>query len=93
MAAKIGAIMPPATDAAQLRYTRRSLQLSQSKLARLSGVSRYKICDFELGSGELSPVEQERIRRALRTEAERLRKVSTEVALVRPASEPGKSLA
>ena len=92
MAAKIGAIMPPATDAAQLRYTRRSLQLSQSKLARLSRV-RYKICDFELGSGELSPVEQERIRRALRTEAERLRKVSTEVALVRPASEPGKSLA
>jgi len=56
-----------------LRINRSALGLSQSKLARLSGVSRFKICTFELGSGSLSSEDQQRIRTALQTEAARLR--------------------
>jgi hypothetical protein len=37
-----------------------------------SGVSRFKICMFELGSGSLRPEEQNRIQVALETEAGRL---------------------
>jgi hypothetical protein len=49
------------------------LGISQSRLARLSEVSRFKICVFELGSGSLTADEQSRVREALRAEAERLR--------------------
>ena len=44
----------------------------------MSGVSRFKICLFELGDGTLSANEQMRIREALQAEAERLRQISTD---------------
>lgn len=53
--------------------------ISQSKLARLSHVSRFRICVFELGNGELSADEQHRIRLALHAEVERLRRISPDV--------------
>ena len=59
----------------------------------MSKVSRFKICTYELGSGVLTADEQSRIRKALRTEAERLRTVSTQVDFdqpsVRASMEPG----
>jgi len=64
-----------------LRAHRSALGISQSKLARMSGVSRFKICTFELGSGSLSEDEQERIRTALRVEADRLRSIPTQIDL------------
>jgi predicted transcriptional regulator len=70
-----------ATAAESLRGNRIALGISQSKLARLSGVSRFKICLFELGDGSLTDDEQIRIRQALQTEAERLRQVSTQFDL------------
>jgi hypothetical protein len=42
----------------------------------MSGVSRFKICLFELGDGSLTAEERDRIRKTLRTEAERLRSIS-----------------
>jgi transcriptional regulator with XRE-family HTH domain len=60
----------------ELRSTRTAIGLSQSRLARLSGVPRYKICTFELGDGALSSDEEGRIRNALQGEADRLRDVS-----------------
>ena len=51
----------------------------------MSGVSRFKICTFELGSGLLSEDEQERIRRALGVEADRLRSIPTQIDLGQPA--------
>jgi len=59
----------------------------QSKLARLSGVARFKICTFELGGGALSPEDQQRIRTALETEAARLR--SAAVNFGQPESTEG----
>ena len=38
-----------------LRSHRKTIGISQSRLARLSGVSRFKICTYELGSAKLSP--------------------------------------
>ena len=72
--------MPSATTAAgALRANRVSLGLSQSHLARLSGVSRFKICTYELGDGAISPDEQRRIREALRAEAERMRSITVQI--------------
>lgn len=62
-----------------LRQNRFALGLSQSRLARLSRVSRFKICLFELGDGALTVVEQDRIREALEAENARLRDVSIQV--------------
>lgn len=61
----------------KLRSRRETLGLSQSKLARISGVSRFKICMFELGGGSLSPVECQRIKSALEAEAARIRSVAS----------------
>lgn len=58
-----------------------SLGISQSKLARLSGVARFKICTFELGSGSLTAEEQRRIKLALEAEAGRLRSVAAQLSL------------
>jgi predicted transcriptional regulator len=58
-----------------LRNNRNALGLSQSKLARLSGVSRFKICTFELGDTTLSENEQDRVIAALQAEAARLREI------------------
>ena len=62
-----------------LRCQRVALGVSQSKLARLSHVSRFKICTYELGSGSLTSEEHQRIRGALQAEAERLRSISAHV--------------
>jgi predicted transcriptional regulator len=64
-----------------LRQNRQALGLSQSKLARLSRVSRFKICTFELGGCSLTADQQSRIREALCAEALRLRNVSANVEL------------
>jgi predicted transcriptional regulator len=61
----------------KLRFHRESLRLSQSRLARLSGVSRFKICAFELGGGPLSSVECQRIKTALEAEATRIRSATS----------------
>jgi transcriptional regulator with XRE-family HTH domain len=55
---------------------RRVLGLSQSKLARLSGVSRWRINNYELGGEPLTPAELEKITAALHAETERLRNLS-----------------
>jgi predicted transcriptional regulator len=71
-----------------LRSRRNAIGLSQSRLARLSGVSRFKLCLFELGDGPLSPTEQQRIRSALHAEAERLRNLSIDVEFDQAALPP-----
>jgi hypothetical protein len=45
----------------------------------LSRVSRFKICLYELGDGPLTPDEQNRIRKALQAEADRLRSIPTQI--------------
>ena len=72
------------TAAERLRATRVSLGLSQSRLARVSGISRFKICTYELGDRSLTPDEQNRIREVLQAEAERLRQISADFDLVGP---------
>ena len=56
-----------------LRSNRNALGISQSKLARLARVSRFKICMYELDGGSLTPEEHRRVREALVSEANRLR--------------------
>lgn len=73
-----------ATAVEDLRACRVSLGLSQSRLARLAGVSRFKICAYELGDRALSHEEQSRIRAALESEAQRLRDISVEVEFAPP---------
>jgi transcriptional regulator with XRE-family HTH domain len=75
------------TAAERLKASRLSLGLSQSKLARLSGVARFKICTFELGGGVLSPEDQQCIRTALEDEAARLRAAA--VSFGQPESTEG----
>jgi predicted transcriptional regulator len=58
---------------------RSRLGLSQAKLARLSGVSRFKICPSELGDSRLTSDEQAKLRSALQAEAERLRTTAASV--------------
>lgn len=67
------------TAAENLRTCRLALGISQSRLARLSGVRRFKICLFELGDGALTAEERERISGALQAEADRLRNVSIQI--------------
>jgi predicted transcriptional regulator len=65
----------------ELRTNREALGLSQSRLARLAGVSRFKICLFELGDGKLTDEELNKIRVALQAEMDRLRNLATTVDL------------
>lgn len=69
----------PTTAVAILRASRIGLGLSQSRLARLSGVSRFKICTYELGDCSLNSEDRTRIRQALQLEAERLRNISLQI--------------
>ena len=73
------AITTTAVD--KLRAGRITLGVSQSKLARLSGVSRFKICTFELGSASLTQDEHRRITSALNAEAGRLCLAAAQVTL------------
>lgn len=56
-----------------LRTNRNKLRISQSRLASLAGVSRFKICLYELNEGTLTSRELQLIRCAFHAEAERLR--------------------
>lgn len=69
-----------------LRTHRTELGISQSRLARLSGVSRFKICTYELGDTRLTDDEQDRIRKGLQAEIERLRSVSFQIEFGQPQS-------
>jgi hypothetical protein len=51
----------------------------------MSGVSRFKICSYELGDSSLTADEQNRIREALRAEGERLRNISTCIECGQPS--------
>jgi transcriptional regulator with XRE-family HTH domain len=73
-----------------LRAHRNELGISQSRLARLSGVSRFKICTYELGDGSLTAEQRCRIREALQVEADRLRRIATQLQFDQLATEvPG----
>jgi predicted transcriptional regulator len=63
-----------------LRTDRLALGISQSRLARIAHVSRFKICVFELGSGSLTLDEQRQINEAMHAEAERLRNAAAQIA-------------
>jgi predicted transcriptional regulator len=76
-----------ATAVENLRACRVSLGVSQSRLARLAGVSRFKICAYEIGDRALSQEEQSRIRVALEAEAQRLRGISVEIEFGPPSRE------
>ena len=67
-----------------LRLQRNALGISQSRLARLSGVSRFKICTYELGGGSLSQDERQRLYTALLAEADRLRSLPGSLELTAP---------
>ena len=69
-------MLDSATAAERFRANRICLRLSQSRLARLSRVSRFKICNYELGDGSLTADEQNCIRAALEEEAKRLRQIA-----------------
>lgn len=69
------------TAAERLKANRLSLGLSQSKLARLSGVSRFKLCTFELGGASFTPDERNRITTALTREAARLCTIVAQMSL------------
>jgi predicted transcriptional regulator len=71
------------TAAELLRANRISLGVSQSRLARLSGVSRFKICTYELGDGGLSPEEERRLYNVLQAEADRLSSIAVQLSLQR----------
>jgi predicted transcriptional regulator len=71
------------TAAELLRANRISLGVSQSRLARLSGVSRFKICTYELGDGGLSPKEERRLYNVLQVEADRLSSIAVQLSLQR----------
>ena len=71
----------PTTAGERLRAHRLALSISQSKLARLSGVARFKICTFELGGALLNSEDQRRVSLALEAEAARLRSVAAQVSL------------
>jgi len=67
------------------RSQRIALGVSQSKLARLTGVPRLRICLAELGDSKLTEDEQNKIRAALRAEADRLQNVAANIDLSQPA--------
>ena len=52
-----------------------NLGVSQSRLARLSGVSRFRICVSELGERQFTEDEAARVEEALLREAARMRAV------------------
>jgi predicted transcriptional regulator len=57
-----------------IRDRRLTLRLSQTRLAALAKVSRFKICLHERGDQFLSADELGRIQRAFQEEAERMRR-------------------
>ena len=68
-----------------LKTKRIRLGLSQTRVARLAGVSRFKIALFELGDGDLTAEEQKKITRALQDEVIRLQACLSELQLTAEA--------
>ena len=64
---------------ANFKQQRQQIGISQSRLARLSGVSRFNICCSELGQRLLTDDERTRIRSALKMEITRMRAVMSEL--------------
>jgi plasmid maintenance system antidote protein VapI len=64
--------MKSSTTADALRLFRISIGVSQSGLARISGVQRWKINAFELGDIKLSDDELRKLRAAFQTQLDRL---------------------
>ena len=65
----------------RLRSLRSALGVSQTRLARLARISRFKLCLYELGDGTLNLDELLRIQQALQAEADRLRSIPAELDL------------
>jgi predicted transcriptional regulator len=63
-----------------LKDLRRKLKISQTRLAQMSEVSRFKIALYELGEGTLSADECSRIVEALRSEARRIQEETLDIA-------------
>ena len=61
------------------RLHRLALGISQARLARLAGVSRFRLNQAELGAARLSDEERARIADALHAEAARLRRVVEQI--------------
>jgi DNA-binding XRE family transcriptional regulator len=58
----------------QLKEVRQKFRMSQSELARLADVARYKLVFFELGDRQLDANDQARLSFAIRREAAQLQK-------------------
>ena len=63
-------------NSTSVKRARTKMRITQSELARMSGVPRLNICRHELGDRLLSLQERELITAALRKEADRLRIVA-----------------
>ena len=61
--------------------------MSQSRLARIARVSRFKICTCELGDGSLTPEEWSRICEAFQAETDRLRSIPAQIEIGNPQLE------
>jgi predicted transcriptional regulator len=73
-----------------LKNQRTQLRLSQSALARLSGVARTKICLFELGDRPLKVSEDQLIEAALTKEAQRMQRSLATLGEAESAASKGK---
>lgn len=65
--------MDSTTAGSALRKVRTTLGMSQSRVARESGVPRWKINAFELGDDTLKGEDLTRVQAALQAESKRLR--------------------
>jgi predicted transcriptional regulator len=70
-----------------LKTVRNSVHLSQSRLARLAGVSRYKICLHEMGELELASEELKRIDQAISDEVAKFQLALSKVGSPHRAAE------
>jgi predicted transcriptional regulator len=61
-----------AVEVISIHHRRLKLKISQSRLAALYGVSRFRICLYERGDLLLSQAEVNRIDEAIRNEARRI---------------------
>jgi predicted transcriptional regulator len=71
-----------------VKKTRLKLRISQAHLAKLSDVSRFKICLHERGDQPLNEADLARIRYALQREAQRLADALAPIAFDSAANGP-----
>ena len=70
-----------------IRARRSQLRISQSQLARLSGVSRFKICMHELGDKRLNEKDEKEVEKAIRNEAARIHRRLRRIGMGRTRKE------